>query len=139
MNSLTKNILSLLVGALIGLAIMWGVWPRSTDESVPNETTDWSRWSDHAIEEKIKDASLEEVEGFVKSEMETELPADYVISARIANAGSSGAAVKQINREYAVFSTVKGNDFLRAVQQNPLKYREYLRAHKAVQKRFNKD
>ena len=139
MNSLTKNIISLLVGALIGLAVMWVVWPESTDNHVPNETPDWSRWSDRAIEEKIKDASLAEVEGFVKSEMDSELPADYVISARVANAGSSGAAVKQINREFAVFSTVKDDDFLRAVQHNPLKYREYLRAHKAVRKRFNKD
>lgn len=139
MKNSIKNGISLLVGALLGAAAMWLIWPEPVDENVQNEIADWSSWSDPTIEEKMAAASLVEVEGFVKSEMNQELPADYVISARIANARSSGDAVKQVNREYAVFATAKGDEFLRAVQQDPLGYREYLWAHKAIRKRFNID
>ncbi len=139
MSISAKNIVSLLVGALLGTVVMWLVWPETADADVQNETANWSRWSDRAIEEKIKDASLEEVKGFVQSEMDMELPADYVIPAHIANARSSGDAVKQVNRDYVVFSSAKGDDFLSAVQQDPLRYRKFLWAHKAVRKRFKKD
>lgn len=135
MNSNANKILSFIVGALLTAAVFWLVWPTH-EVVVPNEATDWSRLSDRAIEENLKDASLEEVKRFVKAEMDMELPANFVIPAYIANARNSGDAVRQVNREYPVFSGEKGDDFLRAVQKDPIRYREYLYAHKAIRKRF---
>lgn len=129
--------MSFLAGVFIAAAVYWSIWPDQPEFGVQNETHNWSRLSDEALVQKLKESSLDEVKSFVKAEMDHELPANYVIPAHIANARNSGQAVSQVNREYTVFPNVKGDDFLRAVQEDPIRYREYLNAHKAIRKRFN--
>lgn len=139
MSNSANGILSFLIGAVLASLLLWLILPESSDVEVQNEAADWSRWSDRLLEERLRDSSLDNVRAFVNWEMDQELPAKYVIPAHIANARSSGEAVVKVNREYAVFSSEKGDNFLRAVQADPVRYREYLRAHKAIRKRFKKE
>lgn len=125
-----RNLVSFVVGGVIAAGILWLLKPAE-EELIP-----WYRLSDEGIVERMEDASLSEVHQYVDWIHSEELPRNYIIPAHVANARGVRAAQASVDQRYPQFQNVFNDDLLRAVRQNPLLYKDYIRETLSIRKRF---
>lgn len=118
-------------GVVLGLIALWLIMPT------PPEDVYYLEFTDNAISLRLQNASDTEVKSYMNQVAEADLPSNYVLPAYISGSPNLTAAVNNVNERYARFSRVKGDDHLQAVREDPIGYRSYIQAHKAMEKYFN--
>ncbi|TVR41349.1 MAG: hypothetical protein EA392_01885 [Cryomorphaceae bacterium] len=117
-------------GVVLGLLALWLIMPPQPEEVYYLEFTD------NAIALRLKNASDAEVQAYMDQVAAADLPSNYVLPAYISGSPNLTAAVNNVNDRYARFSRVKGSEHLQAVREDPIGYRSYIQAHKAMEKYF---
>lgn len=125
-----RNLISFVAGGVVAAGILWLLKPTE------KELILWHKFSDEMIVEKMEDASLSEVHQYVNWIHTEELTPTYVIQAHVANARGTRQAQVSVDHRYPQFQNKRNDDLLRAVRQNPLLYRDYIRETKSIGKRF---
>lgn len=130
MNETIKTVRTFIGGALLALLILWAISPNEPDE------INWSQLSGAGIITKMETATEEQVADYIQWISEEPWPAGFVIPAYVANARNENAAIGAVNNQYPEFSGKSDDDLLYSVRQHPLRYRDYMRELKAVERIF---
>lgn len=125
-----RNLISFIAGGVIAVGILWLLYPAET-ALIP-----WYKLSDEGIVERMEDASLSEVHQYVNWLHAEELPRNYIIPAHVANAKSIRQAQSTVDHRYPQFQNKFNDELLRAVRENPLLYRDYIKETLSIRKRF---
>ncbi len=78
----------------------------------------------------------DDVRAYIKSVLAAPIPANYVLPKDISSQKEYEKAVAVINVHFPEFSELEGDDLLRAVKQNPLKYQALILEAKCVREMF---
>lgn len=118
------------LGGVLAAAVLWAVIPVSP------KPVFWGNLSDPEISAQMRDTDTHGVSSYQAWLIDQPLHASYVIPAYIANAPNQDAAMKAVNQKYPEFSGSEGTELLQEIQQQPIKYRDFVEAQKAVYKFF---
>ena len=68
----------------------------------------------------------DDVRKYMKDVLAAPLPLNYVLPEDVRNAGDYGLSVAKVNEHFPEFLYKEGDDMLRAVKGNPLRFQEYM-------------
>lgn len=123
-------IVAFAIGGIIAAAVLWAIIPTTP------EPIYWGSLSDPEISEQIQSMELDEVTDYQLWLIDQPLSEKFIVPAYIANAPNQDAAMKLVNKEFPEFSESQGAALLQEIQQQPIRYRNFVRAQKAVYKFF---
>lgn len=118
------------IGGIIGAAVLWAIIPTTP------EPVYWGRLSDAEISAQVLSLEADEVSEYQLWLIDQPLSAKFIVPAYIANAPNQDAAMKLVNQRFPEFSSSEGDGLLQEIQHQPNKYRDFVRAQKAVYKFF---
>lgn len=130
MNLKPQFIAAFIIGGFITAAVLWVIIPTAP------EPIFWGNLSDPEISEQLQSLEHDGVVDYQQWLIDRPLSTKYIVPAYIANAPNQDAAMKLVNQEYPEFSGSEGAGLLQEIQQQPIKYREFVDAQKAVYKFF---
>jgi hypothetical protein len=68
----------------------------------------------------------DDVRKYMKEVLAAPLPANYVLPEDVRNAGDYGLSVSKVNDHFPEFLYKEGDQMLKAVKENPLRFQEYM-------------
>lgn len=118
---------------LICVAIISG-----TTSSCANKTTESQAKKDQTVPSAKSGSALplgvdipnlvyaDDVRKYMKDVLAAPLPVNYVLPEDVRNAGDYGLSVAKVNEHFPEFLYKEGDEMLKAVKENPVRFQEYM-------------
>ena len=104
---------------------------------LPGDTVPYTA-EEKALIERMRRADVDALKAFVQQVLDEEVPADYPLPEVLKTAGSPQAAELRFQERYPEFYGTQGVNYLRAVAQSPVRYRQMIHETRAVRRFYQK-